>query len=183
MNNWEDLKNTVGQWSAANFGSQKGLGCLVPLLGVVEEFGEFYAAEAIDDSEDALGDMAIFLVDYCYRSGVDLSDMPLSGIQRVEHDSLASAVGHLTHCQVKRMQRIRGMEDLDAFHKARYAAVGAVINKLNFVSRTSIFEQACKVWSNVVSKRKWYTVPDGPLLLEHAVEDYILVAGELNRLS
>lgn len=182
MNNWEDLKNTVGHWSAANFGSQKGLGCLVPLLGVVEELGEFYDAETTEDRDDALGDMAIFLVDYCYRSGVDLSEMPLSGMQRTENDSLVAAVGHLSHCQVKRMQRIRGMEDLDAFHKARYAAVGAVIKELDFLSRTGIFEKACRVWSGVVSKRKWYTVPDGPLTLDYAIKDYAMIAGELNRL-
>lgn len=182
MKNWQDLAEAVGQWSAANFGSQKGLGCLVPLMGLVEEYGEFFVAETIGDEDDAIGDMCIFLLDYCYRSGVDLSDMPLEGQERADWDCLAAAIGSLFHCQVKRMQRIRGMEDQQAFQDARLKSVGAILHELNHLSR-GVFELACDVWSSVVSKRKWHTVPDKPLTLQDAVDGFTDIAGELNRLS
>jgi len=182
MNNWEDLKNAVGQWSVANFGSQKGLGCLVPLMGLVEEYGEFFVAETIADEDDAIGDMCIFLMDYCYRSGVSLSDMPLEGRERSHWDCLAAAIGSLFHCQVKRVQRIRGMDDQQAFCNARLRSVGAILHELNLLS-PKVFKLACDVWSEVVSKRKWHEVPDKPMTLDSVKEDFGVIAGELNRLS
>lgn len=180
MNNWQDLAEAVGQWSAANFGSQKGLGCLVPLMGMVEEVGEWYEANDHKDQDDALGDICIFLMDYCYRAGVDLSGVPKEGGGKREA-SLVESVGKLFHVQVKRIQGIRGMEDKDRFEAARLDAVTSVISKINLF--INAFDNACKVWSDVVSKRKWHTVPDKPLTMQNAVSEFTGVAGELNRLS
>jgi hypothetical protein len=184
MNNWEDLKNAVGQWSVANFGSQKGLGCLAPLLGIAEEAGEWFSADTIEEEDDAIGDICIFLMDYCYRAGVDLSGMPLGGID-ADANCLTVAVGRLCHVQLKRIQRIRGMEDWDAFEQARFNAVGGVIQKLDAMAGLSgfAFKIACEVWQSVVSKRKWHEVPDKPVSLGSVKEDFAGIAGELNRLN
>jgi len=186
VNNWEDLKNAVGQWSAANFGSQKGLGCLAPLLGIAEEAGEWFSAETLGDQDDAIGDSCIFLMDYCYRAGVDLSDMPLEGIDVTSGDvGLTAAIGRLCHVQLKRIQRIRGMEDTDAFEVARYNAVGNLIDELDRLCypHSRAFEIAKEVWQSVVSRRKWHEVPDKPTTLDSVKEDFSGIAGELNRLS
>lgn len=186
MNNWEDLKNAVGQWSAANFGSQKGLGCLAPLLGIAEEAGEWFSAETLDDTDDAVGDMCIFLLDYCYRSGVDLSDMPLKGIEVTSGDvGLTAVIGKLCHVQLKRIQRIRGMDDTNSFETARYAAVGNLIDELDRLCcpHSRAFMVATQVWHSVVSKRKWHEVPDKPMTSDSVKEDFGVIAGELNRLS
>jgi hypothetical protein len=187
MNSWEDLKNAVGQWSAANFGSQKGLGCLAPLLGIAEEAGEWFSAETLEDEDDAVGDICIFLMDYCYRAGVDLSGMPLEGTESLS--CLTAALGRLCHLQLKRAQRIRGMEDWDAFEQARYKAVGGLIWELDYLlgpqtnDDNTAFQLACRVWQSVVSKRKWHEVPDKPMTLETVKEDFAGLAGELNRLN
>lgn len=180
MKNWQDLAEAVGQWSTANFGSQKGLGCLVPLMGMAEEVGEWYEANDHKDQDDALGDICIFLMDYCYRAGVDLSGIPKEGGGQREA-SLVESVGKLFHVQVKRIQGIRGMEDKDRFEAARLDAVISVISKINLF--INAFDNACKVWSDVVSKRKWHTVPDKPMTIDEAVENFADIAGEFNRLS
>ena len=187
MNNWEDLKNAVGQWSAANFGSQKGLGCLAPLLGIAEEAGEWVSAGTSEEEDDAIGDTCIFLVDYCYRAGVDLSGMPLEGIE-ADNLGLTAAVGRLCHVQLKRTQRIRGLEDWDAFEKARFEAIGGLIWELDYLigPRTddgTAFQIACRVWQSVVSKRKWHEVPDKPITWQSVMHDFSEVAGELNQIT
>lgn len=180
--NWEDLKQAVGKWALANFGSQHGIGCLAPLMGLAEEAGEWYVADTREEVEDALGDIAIFLMDYCNRAGIDLSVMPLTGYveeDRTGEASLGSSIGQLFHCQLKRIQRIRGMENWDAFVEKRYQCVGEIIYELEYQC-PGCFELACDVFERVVKKRKWHEVPDAPMTLNSCLRDFAEIALELN---
>lgn len=71
-------------WSLANFGPQSPL---LPLLGVVEELGELAHAvlkreqgirkdeNHLANEKDAIGDVCIYLLDYCNRRGFNLLEL------------------------------------------------------------------------------------------------------------
>lgn len=75
------LQNEVGAWSRKNFGDQPAYR---PLLGVAEETGELCHAflkkeqnirlEENHDAKlkDAVGDIVIYLADFCERTGINL---------------------------------------------------------------------------------------------------------------
>lgn len=81
--NLDELQNEVAKWSRKNFGSQISDN---PLFGVCEEVGELCHAhlkgkqgirhtptEIRDMKLDAIGDIIIYLADYCERENLDLS--------------------------------------------------------------------------------------------------------------
>jgi len=74
----------VGLWSRNNFPNNTPMH---PLLGIMEEVGELCHAhlkgeqgirmskeEIFDAKEDAVGDILIYLLDYCHRSGINMAD-------------------------------------------------------------------------------------------------------------
>lgn len=78
----EQLQHEVGEWSRRNFPSNKPHH---PLLGVSEETGELSHAhlkgeqgirhtpeEILAMKCDAIGDIVIYLADYCERNGLSL---------------------------------------------------------------------------------------------------------------
>lgn len=80
------LQQEVGDWSFRNFGSDPE-DTYRPLLGVVEEVGELSHAhlkglqgirhtpeEIKSMKEDAVGDIAVYLADYCRREGLDFDE-------------------------------------------------------------------------------------------------------------
>lgn len=81
--NLHDLQNDVGDWSHKNFGNQPSYR---PLLGVAEEVGELCHShlkteQGIRTAEnhqakkcDAVGDIVIYLADYCYRENISLNE-------------------------------------------------------------------------------------------------------------
>ena len=77
----QEIQNGVFEWSRRNFGDQPSHR---PLLGLVEEVGELCHAhlkreQGIRTNEDhvlqqidAIGDIMIYLLDYCGREGISL---------------------------------------------------------------------------------------------------------------
>ena len=76
----EHLQNEQYEWSKKKFGPQDSV---LPLLGVVEEIGELchavlkrrqgiHTGEYLVEEQDAIGDIVIFLMDYCNRRGFNL---------------------------------------------------------------------------------------------------------------
>lgn len=78
----EDLQGEVEKWSRYNFPGKKPY---QPLLGVVEEVGELAhshlkneqgirgnSVEHFNKSIDAVGDVIIYLADYCSQMGIDM---------------------------------------------------------------------------------------------------------------
>jgi NTP pyrophosphatase (non-canonical NTP hydrolase) len=81
----QELQNEVGEWSWGNFGITHLPYDVAPLLGVIEELGELChgllkAAQGIrgeygkhmEDVADAVGDLVIYLLDFCERNNLDL---------------------------------------------------------------------------------------------------------------
>ena len=183
INTWQELRDAVGKWSVANFGSQRGLGCLAPLLGMCEEVGELESAGTPEDREDALGDILIFLMDYCYRAGVDLQGVysVCPGTVR----AMSVAVGRLHHIQLKRIQRIRGMDDTPTFRSAQWGAVLNIISSVDHLMPTvtvSAFDLARAVWNTVVSKRQWHTFIGSPDRA-YCIGDFSEIVDELHGLG
>lgn len=82
---FEQLQREVGDWSESQFGESQP--DLYPLLGVSEEYGELVHSVLkrkqgirLEDDDvgeiaeiDAVGDMIVYLADFCERRGLDLS--------------------------------------------------------------------------------------------------------------
>jgi len=78
----KELQKEVGQWSLHNFGTQASYR---PLLGAVEELGELAHAhlkqeqgirpsDHFADKCDAIGDIIIYILDYCSKEGIDVEE-------------------------------------------------------------------------------------------------------------
>jgi NTP pyrophosphatase (non-canonical NTP hydrolase) len=82
--NFSQLQDQVKEWSARNF---PGSTPYQPLLGAVEEMGELAHAHLKQEQGirgtprehyaakvDAIGDIIVYLADYCWRNGIDMQD-------------------------------------------------------------------------------------------------------------
>lgn len=149
-----ELKNEVGQWSAANFGdnSMGRFKALRPALGVLEEYFEWCDAVFAMDTEgeiDALADIGIYLLDFCYQLEIDIPDYSI--ISKVSHTKLPRIL-------LKRIQEIRGYENTDYFIEQ---IKGCVADWFVFIDRMADdhgktgLEVIEEVWQKVVSKRNW----------------------------
>lgn len=79
----KEFQQEVGEWSKRNFDNQVSYH---PLLGVAEEVGELCHAHLKEEqkirvhedhvaaAQDAIGDILIYMADYCSRRGFDLED-------------------------------------------------------------------------------------------------------------
>ncbi len=181
MQSWQELADSVYLWSSANFGSNSGLGLLCPLLGLVEEVKEYNEALDLNEQEDALGDICIFLMDYCKRSGMVLSFPTQFDLTNTD---IGYWVGQLSHARLKRIQGIRGMDNIEVFRVKEYEAVEGILAACETTALSfhpdGIFDIACKTHANVVKKRQWHTQPDKPITFKSACEAFKNVASELN---
>lgn len=193
MQTYNQIQYQVGSWNIQNFGNQATpflriipvehlpheqdrvrmdaphggevveLGSLAPLMGLVEEMGELHEAKTMADLEDALGDITIYLCDYCCRESVQFPE-------RVKNpeDGLACDVGiivylgRLYHCHLKRHQGIRHMDDNVVFKQRRQVALEGFVWHLEGYTRlattTNLLTILNATW-NRVKKRNWREVP------------------------
>ena len=81
---FKQLQTEQKEWSAHNFPNRESY---MPLLGVIEEVGELAHAhlkgeqsirytedEVFLKKKDAIGDILIFLADYCTTNGLDMQE-------------------------------------------------------------------------------------------------------------
>lgn len=88
MDDFEDLRqleSELGEWADENFPGQPAEWCL---MGATEELGELNHSELkqlqgirLDEDDvgeeatkDAVGDVVIYLIDFCNRKGIDFTD-------------------------------------------------------------------------------------------------------------
>src|SRR5215510_13386187 len=82
--NLDTLQSDVKEWSSRNFPNNQPYH---PLLGALEELGELAHAHLKEEQGirgsalshhmakvDAVGDVIIYLTDYCWRNGINISD-------------------------------------------------------------------------------------------------------------
>jgi len=162
----------VGCWSMANFGVQISkprpdmkLDSIAPLLGIVEEVGEYEdAACKGDEAEmlDAIGDILIYLCDFigrepgCSMFFVDQNNKLYKNI------TLTSAAGHLCHWVLKYHQGIRGMDIQEKYYAQRDNAIHnmmiAIDDICTNVLNTTMLDVLNETWESV-QKRNWKKNP------------------------
>jgi len=138
---------------------------LAPLMGLAEEVGELATAlEECDGKaiDDALGDITIYLCDYCCRSGVTV---PVEGRRRNRPDQddpmrgVSAALGRLFRAHLKRHQRIRGFHDVAVFREEEDRALRHLVWHLNAFAdqntHTNLLTILNTTWNNIVKKRDW----------------------------
>jgi hypothetical protein len=153
----------VPKWSQENFGDQKGLKHLAPLMGLLEELGELQ--EAIEDGEntdvinDAIGDIGVYSIDFMARLGfnpIDIWPDPAMK-QDFEHTPIVY-LRHIFHACLKRHQGIRGFDNNDQFygHVRMYLSLflARIDNNYNLTRHT------IAAWKTV-RERNWKTNPTG----------------------
>lgn len=125
------------------------LGSLAPLMGIVEEYGEFIDADTEDDRKDAMGDMVIYLSDYCNREGMEFPNINL------ERDAILGVeIGKLFHATLKRFQGIRGFDDTAKYIEFRDKAVEGIVTSLARIDDQFWF-YGIDTWNKIVKKRNW----------------------------
>ena len=64
-----DLMKKVGGWSDVNFPKDTAI---VKFTGICEELGELTKATSPEEELDAIADMGIYTLDFCYKLNIDL---------------------------------------------------------------------------------------------------------------
>lgn len=152
------LRDRVGEWSAANFGDN-GMGefkYLRPILGYFEELDEHLFASTEEESDDAIADALIYLLDFHYQIG-----MPVDYDPRTQ----ASVIGEprrIFRILLKRIQGIRGYDSDEQYYRELREAMNYEINTLvalkgnNYGDLVRLVEET---FNKVVSKRDWRKNP------------------------
>ena len=179
MNDLQNIQTQIGTWSSRNFKGQVAkhgvlesvaMGCMAPLLGLVEESGELAEATTKEDALDAFGDIGVYLCDYCSRAGLDLFDVvEHTGVDPkhyIGHPTGGITVGVALLCRahLKQAQGIRGFDDLHTFMTAQHKAVAIIWVGLNrctpSVELTDYVTDILLPVARKVLKRDWVERPN-----------------------
>jgi len=184
-----DLSVEIGTWAQTNFGNTPVTNLLVrnhrdeinnealagrvvelnwiaPLWGMGEEIGEFAkqtdGRNFFNDAEsiDAIADIGVYFCDYLNRRDMGYEGIAFSKQPIVEPTvMLSKAYGDLLHVELKRAQRIRGMDGVEQFKGAHRLACENLYSTLQFLANgfagKKIESLIDEVFQKVVSKRDW----------------------------
>lgn len=158
MKTLDQIQIEVGEWSQQNFGDQESkvvpgliLDSLAPLMGIGEEIGEYNEASRIEDMDDALGDIGIYLCDYLYRENQPILPLyELSFNYEGPKPYLVIAYGKLLHTTLKYHQGIR---NIDYIPSRNNAVIQLIVSLRNIVDEWDMI--VSETWEEVVSKRNW----------------------------
>ena len=164
---FEPIQMEVCQWSKENFGQQQSkvnpdmfLGSLAPMLGIIEEAGEWVDAKDDEEEQDAIGDIMIYLCDYAGREGFILPDVSEQYITNEDPViKVMRCLGELSHCTLKRHQGIRGFDDHAKYIEARNNAVQGIMDALQtyveYEHDMELIDVVSSTWEAIVKKRNW----------------------------
>jgi hypothetical protein len=163
---WNDLQVIVNRWAMLNFHTDAHPHIYMhPLLGIIEEYCELHQALSTGDYneiEDAVGDVMIFMADFCSLSSYNLAtivylsddfctdskDAPLNSTKYIRL---------LVHHQLKLEQGIRGTAA--AHSKAIEITLARMVADLRMCAKDiSLLDITLKIFSKV-GKRDWKTNP------------------------
>jgi NTP pyrophosphatase (non-canonical NTP hydrolase) len=147
----EQLQSEVSEWSNRNFPNNKPHH---PLLGIVEELGEFFSAMSEEDEADAVADALIYCADYAARNGLVM--LELADNETVFNEE---AISKLCHYHLKGEQGIRykAEEILHLKQTAFMAVVGHIIAMAD-IQDIDWRAALTATWSKV-KQRNWVAKP------------------------
>lgn len=157
-------------WSLKNFGEQPAYR---PMLGIIEELRELEDADNDENDvevEDALGDVAIYMLDYCGKRGWrmqalwDVRVCPewLEEYTVSEYGMpyVSPFIKRLSHSQLKGEQNIRGgAEKHDQVLMGTLSSVLWLLDEVAKAADKDFPSILTGVWAKV-SKRDWKANPD-----------------------
>lgn len=153
---WGELMDQVHAWGTRNFGV---VDAWVPLLGMVEEYGEYQDARTRVDSDgmqDALGDQCIYALNFCKLVGCDWP--PINAYSATPHSSL----GKMAQALIKHRHGIRGFDDAKLRAQVSRCMVGWygwIASEAHRQGFPDIYRITTRVWAQV-SGRDWLAYPD-----------------------
>jgi NTP pyrophosphatase (non-canonical NTP hydrolase) len=153
MKTLQQIQTEVGEWSKRNFGNQSSW---KPLIGLVEEYSELVDARDSFDSdkvEDGLGDIGIYLCDFCSRERIFLSEHYWKNSCDNLVNQMLFPLGALCHHFLKREQNIRTEENHNLL-VAEYAQQILEILWRIKVGEKDFLTILNETWEKV-SKRDW----------------------------
>jgi len=104
---WDLLQKEVSAWAVRNFGDTPAW---MPMLGLVEEVGEYLAAEVVGNQAemlDAIGDQTIYVLNLCEKVGIKFGDIT-GPPQELDAKELLGVLGVGCQAILKNAQAIRG---------------------------------------------------------------------------
>ena len=160
MFSFSRLQEEQKPWVAHNFPNRSTSD---PLIGMFEEYAELLVAETGEEIEDAIGDITIFLTDFCNMNSFSIDQIlymnkreDISWMDSGQaQNGIAFSIGKISHHFLKRKQNIRG--DFKTHTDQLEIRISQLIGFLRHFSRLCGFdyEQAVsKTWQEV-SKRNW----------------------------
>ena len=156
-------------------GPTASLGALAPILGLVEEIGEFSRARTQDDTLDAVGDVVIYMSDAMHRMRFSPGELMTfldiaEGIEwpgwATVGSRLSQAVGRVCHVVLKRAQRIRDMHIETKYRTDLVYAFAELASAVNHAAETHSKDEndrnpapawtvGREVFDGIVAKRNW----------------------------
>lgn len=158
----------VPSWSQENFGDQKGLNYIAPLMGILEEVGELQEVieldapkkpenSLMDEINDAVGDIGIYSIDFLARVGVNVIDIWPFTVESIKHSPVVY-LSQVNHACLKRHQGIRGFDDNMKFYEYVITNMRLFLAKIN--SQYNLTENTITTWQRV-RERNWKKNPEG----------------------
>lgn len=149
-------------WCLHNFGDRPAF---QPLLGMTEEWGEFFESAEPEDKRDAIADFMIFSLDFLTAMGWSAHDIGMLSLDthHGSQEDLATRVimmlGKLNHAFLKSRQGIRVGEDHDLAMKKAIATLWVLAADVPYVRHSKGLAKITReVWTKV-SKRDWKKSP------------------------
>lgn len=153
MKTLEQIQKEVSVWSQRNFGAQPSW---KPLLGLVEEYVELLDAiqeMSLEKYEDAIGDIGIYLCDFCGREKIPFTDDDRIRVYMCPTKKILFSLGSLSHAFLKKEQTIRVTEKHNEVILENTREILSCLWSLK--SRGKDFLTILNETWEVVSKRDW----------------------------
>jgi NTP pyrophosphatase (non-canonical NTP hydrolase) len=156
------------QWADENFGTgteetRKWLP-FGAFSGIVEEIGEYFAADEIAKQADALADTTIYLIDLCGRMGIQLADVLADEngefVPQDLRDCIQCILGKIAHAMLKSAQGIRNAENHAQELRTGIRSLVAWLElEADLLNCDLLDELLPEVWSSV-KRRNWVADPN-----------------------
>lgn len=146
------------EWSERNFGKQPAHR---PLLGIIEELCEFEESGNREEMLDAIGDISIYMIDYCVKRDWSMQSIwESSKFIKISYGSTYALVRWLAHSQLKGEQNIRGGSEVhDAKLRSMLEHVVFKVSNTCQALDMSFVDVVQAVWDKV-KQRNWVANPN-----------------------